>query len=800
MKLNRKSFVTSRERPETSCVRTGNSRGLSVIAILIVFVGVNEECRAQTRFSKNLLRKADSWYRSAEARTIADSVIQYQSPQGGWPKSTNLANPPQSPNDIRGAGRGRANSFDNDATTVPMEFLARMVHATSETKYRESFLRGLDYMLAAQYSNGGWPQFWPLRKGYYSRITFNDGAMIRVMQVLRDAAKGEAPYDFIDQKRRERAGRAVALGVECILKTQIEQDGKLTAWCAQYDEMTLEPAWARAYEPPSISGSESVGIVQFLMEIDKPSDEIKAAIEGAVAWFRSVPLKGVRLGQKRNPDGRREKFLVPDSNAPPLWARFYELKTNRPLYVDRDSVFRYDFKQISYERRSGYAYHGTWASSLLEKDYPKWRKKLENAKKHQAIQGGALDGERHRIIVSTDIGGTDPDDFQSMVHLLVYADVFDIEGLISSPYGEGRTRDISDVIDCYEKDYSNLKTYSDKYPSPTALREITKQGETNRAPYAGIRQATEGSNWIVECAGRNDARPLHVLVWGGIEDVAQALHDAPEISPKLRVYWIGGPNKKWAPDAYQYIVDNHPDLWMIESNATYRGWFTGGIQSGEWNNKEFVSQHIDNKGSLGKFFVSKKADVKMGDTPSVGWLLKGSSQDPTKPSWGGSYVRAWKRPYLKLDRMPTASSDKIEVFGILELRLPTNETSKSTKAYLKVENQKLIGFHANDGTMRFRFCPKAAKTYHFEIESSEKNMNGQTGSIVSIIPAPEIAKTPSRFLGNWWTDDPRKTVAEGSHSGAKTVNRWRQQFLDDFAKRILRCKLPASSKRSKKNN
>ena len=134
-------------------------------------------------------------------------------------------------------------------------------------------------------------------------------------------------------------------------------------------------------------------------------------------------------------------------------------------------------------------------------------------------ESGALDGHRYRVLVSTDIGGTDPDDFQSMVHLLVYADCLDIEGLVSSPYGPGRKEHILEVIDCYENDYGNLKTYSDQYPTPDALRAITKQGETERAPYAGVRRSTEGSRWIAECARRRDRRPLYVLVWGGIEDL-----------------------------------------------------------------------------------------------------------------------------------------------------------------------------------------------------------------------------------------------------------------------------------------
>lgn len=403
---------------------------------------------------------------------------------------------------------------------------------------------------------------------------------------------------------------------------------------------------------------------------------------------------------------------------------------------------------------------------------------------------GALSGARHRVIVSTDIGGTDPDDYQSMVHLFVYADVLELEGLISSPYGDGRVRAILDVIDDYEADFRCLKTYSDNYPSPATLRAMAKQGATERAPYAGIRQSTEGSKWIVQRARIDDPRPLNVLVWGGLEDVAQALHDAPEILPKLRVYWIGGPNKKWSPDAYQYLVQHHPSLWIIESNATYRGWFTGGNQSGDWENRRFVSQHIKGKGALGDFFVEQKADLKMGDTPTVGWLLNGTPEDPAKPGWGGRYVRAWKRPYLMLDRMPDPS-DRIEVFGILELRLPVNDPTSNSSAFLQVENQKLEGYFDNEGSVRFRFCPKAAKRYKFKIVSNVSSLNGATGTVTAHVPHFDVAQRTAAELPNWWTDDLSPKNAVGSHSGAKTVSRWREDFLSDFAQRMLRCSQPA---------
>jgi hypothetical protein len=404
-----------------------------------------------------------------------------------------------------------------------------------------------------------------------------------------------------------------------------------------------------------------------------------------------------------------------------------------------------------------------------------------------AAHGGALAGDRYRVIVSTDIGGTDPDDFQSMVHLLVYADCFDIEGLVSSPYGPGRKEHILEVIDCYEKDYANLKTYSDRYPPPDSLRALTKQGETERAPYAGVRRSTEGSQWIIECARRDDPRPLYVLVWGGIEDLSQALHDAPDILPKLRVYWIGGPNKKWGPDTFQYLATHHPRLWIVESNATYRGWFTGGNQSGQWGNREFVRKHLAGHGALGDFFVSKKDDIKMGDTPSVGWLLKGIPEDPSQPGWGGRFVRAWERPYSLVDRL-TMESDRMEAFGILELSLPLGDRAPETPTgRLIVENQSLIGYTPGDGTMRFRFCPKAAKSYSFTLKSNVTSFNERTGGVTACEPTPDIASEPSPRLPNWWTDDPSPEFAEDGHIGVKTVNRWREEFLRDFAKRMARC-------------
>lgn len=402
----------------------------------------------------------------------------------------------------------------------------------------------------------------------------------------------------------------------------------------------------------------------------------------------------------------------------------------------------------------------------------------------------AADAERPRVIVSTDIGGTDPDDFQSMVHLLLYADVLDIEGLISSPFGPGRREHILQVIDRYEADYPNLGRHSNRYPHPGDLRRITKQGAVDPAPFDGVAHPTDGSAWIVQAARRDDPRPLHVLVWGGIEDLAQALHDAPDILPKLRVYWIGGPNKKWSPDAYQYIVDRHPGLWIIEANATYRGWFVGGNQAGEWSNTGFVARHVAGRGALGRFFTGQLGGtIKMGDTPSVARLLKGAPDDPSQPGWGGRFVRAWDRPFARFERLPTAA-DRIEHFGILELVLPLGAGApEKPEARLVVENQSLIGHAAGDGTMRFRFSPKDAKAYAFTIRSNVPALDGKTGGITAVAPPADAARRPSATHPHWWTDDPAPELAEDGHIGARTVSRWREEFLRDFAARLQRCSL-----------
>lgn len=257
---------------------------------------------------------------------------------------------------------------------------------------------------------------------------------------------------------------------------------------------------------------------------------------------------------------------------------------------------------------------------------------------------GALDGNRPRVIVSSDIGGSDPDDFQSMVHYLAYADCFDTEGLISSPPKKGRAKDIHEVIDAYAKDYRALAARSKRFPPPDALRKLVKQGALEPAPKRGYDKPTEGSRWIVERAKADDPndRPLWVLVWGSITDVAQAIHDDPSIKKTLRVYFISSWNRRQDPAARDYLFEHHKDLWWIECDTTFRGMYMGGpreARSDEMSNQRFIPTHIRGHGALGELCHRKMARLKMGDTPSVLYLLRGDPNDPTSPHWGGRFHR-----------------------------------------------------------------------------------------------------------------------------------------------------------------
>jgi len=320
-----------------------------------------------------------AWYATPEALTIAENVLYYQNADRGWPKNIDMT--------ARSAPRGDQSMIDNDATTTQIDFLARVYTASGCAQYGDAARAGIAYLLDAQYANGGWPQRFPDPQGYAAHITYNDNAMVHVLQVLRTVATQSDRFAFVDAPLASASSGAVQRGIGCILATQVVMDGGEVGWCAQHDEVTLAPAQARSYELPSLSGSEGAALFEFLMSIDQPSAEVRATVRGAAAWFEAVQLTGIRIQRVTDaaqPTGE-DRVVVQDPAAPALWARFYELGTDRPIFSSRcevaqcedDPYFmrRYSLAEIENERRVGYAWYGNWPARALTTTYPAWRQR-----------------------------------------------------------------------------------------------------------------------------------------------------------------------------------------------------------------------------------------------------------------------------------------------------------------------------------------------------------------------------------------------------------------------------------------
>ncbi len=411
--------------------------------------------------------------------------------------------------------------------------------------------------------------------------------------------------------------------------------------------------------------------------------------------------------------------------------------------------------------------------------------------------------QKPRVLISTDIGGTDPDDNQSMIHLLMYSDCFELEGLVSSPFaGTGSKEEILRMIDFYEKDYPKLREHREELMTPDELRAICKEGRRGLAKYCGYDKPTEGSEWIVECARKESDRPLWILVWGGLEDIAQALHDAPEILPNIRVYWIGGPNKKWGVNAYSYIVENFPDLWMIENNASYRGFIGDKKKNSELEYIEIFQSKkneadsdgltyydcvMKNAGHMGNDFKAYyDGNIKMGDTPSLLYMMHGNPEDPMGESWGGSFEPLTASPRTIFTRNSTLQ-DTVAVYSVIEYRLegPSSDMSVGTPCFtFHIDKQDWQGEYLGNGTYAVRYSPKAPATLDYTISSDIKELDGMKGAIVvSGLWPGNVTKEAYNLGKNWYTDRQAPELFDGKWQGCKTVSKWRNEVLDDWAQR-----------------
>lgn len=324
-----------------------------------------------------------AWYGSAEAKLVAENILLSQKDIGGWAKNKpyhHLFSTAEKADFVRKKAEWGA-TFDNDATIAELRFLAKVHSHLDDARYQQAFEKGLNYILISQYENGGWPQFYPVRKGksvsYSSHITYNDDAMVNVMLLLKDIINNDEAFSSlqISSKTKVEAQKAFDKGIQCILSTQIRVNGEPTVWCAQHDEKTLAPAKARKYELESFSGSESVDVALLLMQIDHPSKEVLAAVDGAVKWFENHKIEGIRLEKEMDGDGKENRIVVEDKNALPLWGRFYDLETGKPFFCDRDGIKKSSMAEIGHERRNGYSWY-TGAPAKLLKKYPKWKKEV----------------------------------------------------------------------------------------------------------------------------------------------------------------------------------------------------------------------------------------------------------------------------------------------------------------------------------------------------------------------------------------------------------------------------------------
>lgn len=320
-------------------------------------------------------------FRPDELTSIADNMLLFQKTNGGWPKNYDVfAILTDTQKDSVKASTGVLNTtFDNGSTYNQIAALSNVYSVTKVDKYRIGAINGLNFIIRSQYKNGGWPQYFPLESNYSRCITFNDGAMLGIMELLKGIQEGKPEYSFIDDLLRKQLENAYSKGLECILKTQINDAGRPTAWCQQYDEVSLKPAWARKFEPASICNKESADLVLFLMSIDHPDQKVIDAVQNAVRWFQdskiyNTRVKTIAAEQTITPFrvSVSDKIIVYDTTAPPIWTRYYELKTHRPIFCNRDSKIVYSLAEVARERRDGYGWYVYGPQQVLDK-YPEWQ-------------------------------------------------------------------------------------------------------------------------------------------------------------------------------------------------------------------------------------------------------------------------------------------------------------------------------------------------------------------------------------------------------------------------------------------
>jgi PelA/Pel-15E family pectate lyase len=346
------------------------------------------------------LRREAAWYGSPEARHVADVIVSFQTPAGGWGKNMGMSGALRLPGQPYAADNiskflgpddfdapkdphwNYVGTLDNDATNTELHFLALVSGQTPGKDgdvYRASFLRGIQYLLEAQFPNGGWPQVWPLEGGYHDAITYNDNAVTESAQVLTAVAGGAGDYSFVPAELRRKAGAASDHALQCILATQVVVNGKRTVWAQQHDALTLAPVAGRNFEPAALSSGESADLLVYLMQLPHPSPAVIAAVDAGAAWLKVAAIYGQQWVGGRGTTGGRH--FEAKAGAGPIWARYYSISTGLPIFGDRDKTIHHDVNELTLERRNGYAWYGTGPQQALDA-YAAWSKSHDGVAAH----------------------------------------------------------------------------------------------------------------------------------------------------------------------------------------------------------------------------------------------------------------------------------------------------------------------------------------------------------------------------------------------------------------------------------
>ena len=311
--------------------------------------------------------------------TLAEKMMVYQLPNGGWGKhNSDKKNVDYALKidskllKIIKANDNNLATIDNNATSKEINALIKAYSVTKNPAYLKSAEKGIQYLLSMQYKNGGFPQYFPNKSIYRKQVTYNDNAMINVLTILHHISEEKEGFDAVNSQLKDKSKVALQKGIVCVLKTQVVQKGKLSIWADQYNEVTLVPEKARAFEPMSLATGESVNIVKFLM-MQTVTPEIEKSIKSAIQWFKESKIEGYTYNTSR--ESEKAIRILSKKEGSAVWARFYDIPTNKPVFGDRDGSVKFNYEDVSEERRMGYSWYNEAGTKLIESDFPKWLKK-----------------------------------------------------------------------------------------------------------------------------------------------------------------------------------------------------------------------------------------------------------------------------------------------------------------------------------------------------------------------------------------------------------------------------------------